>query len=259
MVAVRLEPSRRGDQFFAGMTTQRNNRLHFRPATGERSGLVHSHGTQPGRQFEIDASLDQNPAARRGSQAGNNADGRGNHQRTGTGNHKHDETLVKPAHPISVREQRRNCGYQQGDDNHGRRVKTREAVDPLLHGSPSRSRFFHHADDPGQRGVTGRMAHPETERAIVVDGARVNLLSGSFHHRDRFAGDGRLVHAGISFRDESVQRNTFTRTNQYHLADLNTVHRFFVHIAVARTYDTRRCRGQIEQCFYGAPRPPDTP
>ncbi len=92
--------------------------------------------------------------------------------------------------------------------------------------------------------------HDETARAI--DGAARHLVADGLLHRERFAGDHGLFHAGVPFDDLAIDGNFIARDDAQLVADFHLVERHFLVAAIPD--EPRRGRGEIEQRLDRAPR-----
>ena len=145
---------------------------------------------------------------RQGGEDGDNGNRRGNDERTGTGDDEQHEGAICPLRPCAAHEQRGKQGNQECDDKNGGRVDGGKLVHEALRGCFLLLGFFDELDDAGERGIAGGFGDADRERAFAIDGARENGVAGFFLHRHGLAGDGGLIHGGVTGDDHAIERDT---------------------------------------------------
>ena len=107
----------------------------------------------------------QQAAPRAGREPGGDGGRRRDDQRAGAADQQEREALVDPLVPGPAEEQRRDDGDQRADDEHGRRVVPREAVDEALGRRLALLRLLDQPDDAGDGVVGGGRGHPHAQHA----------------------------------------------------------------------------------------------
>ena len=109
----------------------------------------------------------------------------------------------------------------------------------------------HVHDLPEQRVVTNSFrTHDETAGAI--DGASRHFVADGLFHRERFAGDHGLLHAGVTFDDHAIDGHPVTRNHAQPIANLHLVEG---DLMIAPRCDLPRGgRCEVQQRFDGAAR-----
>ena len=143
----------------------------------------------------------------------------------------------------------------EGDDRgrqHRRHEDTRDLIGEPLNRRAAALGFGNHAHDlPEQRVVTNSLrAHDKT--AGSIDGAARHFVADVLFHRERFAGDHGLLHAGVTFDDHAINGNLVTRNHAQPVTDLHLVERDFM--IAPRCNLSRRGWCEIQQGFDGAAR-----
>ena len=128
------------------------------------------------------------------------------------------------------------------DRQHRRHEDARDLVGETLNRRAATLGFGNHVHDlPEQRVATNSLrAHDETAGAI--DGAARHFVADVLFHRERFAGDHGLLHAGVTFDDHAIHRNLVTWNHAQPVADFHLVERDFM---IAPRCDLSR-RGRCE-------------
>lgn len=176
MSAVGLESRRASEDFFFGMVIHGKNSFDRRMAVSERAGLVESDALEVRRCFELSAALDQNAVAGGGREPGDDADRSGDDQRAGAGDNQDHQGLVQPGPPAFGPQERRKYRNEEGQDHHGWRVGSSEAIHPLFNGGSPGLGFFHHMDDMGQGRVRCRPGGAKHDGGLPIDGDGVYFI-----------------------------------------------------------------------------------
>ncbi len=88
---------------------------------------------------------------------------------------------------------------------------------------------------------------------MLVDGGPYDFIAGTAAHRQRFAGGHGFVHGALSFQDDTVGGDFFTRTHNHDVADLQLPDGHFPFLAVHQ--DGGGLGPQLQQLFNGLRRP----
>jgi hypothetical protein len=195
--------------------------------------------------FHEDAFLCAAPDAdhdgHRGGQA-KRARARDDEDRNGVDDGVREPRLRSKPHPHDKGERR--------NSQHDRHEDARDLVCETLDGRAAALGFGNHVHDlPEQRVVTNSFGtHYETARAI--DGAARHFVANVLLHRERFAGDHGLLHAGVTFDDNAINGNLVTWNHVQPVTDLHLVER---DLMIAPRCDlSRRGWGEVQQRFDGA-------
>src|SRR5581483_8413539 len=96
-------------------------------------------------------------------------------------------------------------GEGQGGHGHHRRDEPAgEPVGEALDGRLAALGLLHQPDDPGQDGVAAHRRGPHVERPVAVEGGAGDPVAGGFLHRERLAGEHRLVGRRGAGHDDAV-------------------------------------------------------
>ncbi len=164
----------------AGGHHGRNRRV----ALGDGPGLVEDERPDPGEHLQRPAALDEDAAARRPRDAGDDGDGHGEDQRAGGRHHEHRE----PADRIAGEEP-----GPAGDRHRHRQEEEGEAVGEPYHGRLRPLGRLHHPDDAGIGALRRRTRHREVERLAGIGRTALDGLAAHPADRDRLAGERREV------------------------------------------------------------------
>src|SRR5690625_4247425 len=197
---------------------------HFRSTHGQGSGLVERDHANAAGHLQVLAAFDQYPFARTAANTGNDRDGRGDHQSTGTG----DNQQGQRQHRV-LGEQ---VGYCRHDDDR-RRVPTGEAFDETLRRRLGFLRFFDTMNDVRQSGVRAHLLGADGHVTVVASGASEYLIALFFTGRHWLTVDGALVDRGASAQYCAIDRDAPTGPDHYGLSgrDVHRVHSHFLAIA----------------------------
>ncbi len=225
MIAVFLRARRDVQQLRGRHAVLRREAAHRELAARERAGFVEDEGVDLRRQFNVRDVLDQNAEARGGGKRGHHRRRRGEHERARAG---HDEHRDDAAQIL------REGPHQRADDQHQRRVENHVLIHDAHDGQPGffggENQFAHAA----QRRVRARAAHFDFENAGQVLRAGENVVAGFLVHRQRFAGDVRLIETALARDDHAVRRHVVAGANANHVADGEVLHRDFLLRAAAQ-------------------------
>ena len=150
-----------------------------------------------------------------------------------------------PSHIQTTEGEHRNSQHHRHED-------ARDLVGETLNGRAAALGFGNHVHDlPEQRVAADSLgAHDETAGAI--DGAARHFVADGLFHRERFAGDHGLFHAGVTFDHRAIHGHLVTWNHAQPVADFHLVERDFM---IAPRCDlSRRGRCEIQQRFDGAAR-----
>ncbi len=217
---------------FAGCNFHRHQ---SRAADGQCSRLVEHHGVGARQRFERLAALDEDAEACGARDAGDKGDRCGEDQRTWRCRDQHREG----AHRIA---RDRPCGA--GDGNARWKQQQGEAIGEPDERSPGGLGGIRHSHDAGIGAFAGKRRRSYLESLTGIDCAAARGFAFAARHRDRFAGQRRLVDQGFA-QDHAVDRNDFAAAHQKDVADGGVVDRDVRNRAVLPAM--RRARGAVDQ------------
>ncbi|MNP24645.1 hypothetical protein D3C76_1174190 [compost metagenome] len=176
---------------------------------GDGAGLVQGQVIQVAAAFQVHTALDQDAFARSSGQAADDGHRGRDHQGARARDNQQHQGAVDPVEPACGHEQWRNHCHGQGDGKHHRRVDTRKAVDKALSRRPRALRLLHGLDDPRQSRLPGAGGDAVFQCPRLVDGTGEQLVAYGLLHRQAFAGDRRLIDAGLPIDHFTVQADAF--------------------------------------------------
>ena len=222
----------RGHQPEQGGIVQIGGRLrahHVRhpwPSLGDGARLVEDDRGDVTGALQRLAALDQD--AERGAAPGGHHDGGrdGQPHGAGTGDDQHRDRRGQPAH------EGRGVGQEkprhEGDHRelqHDRHEHPGDPVGQALDRGARALGVAHQGHDARQDTVRAQGGGAEAEGAGAVDGAADDTITHGLLHRQRLAGEHRLVHRAAPVHHLTVHRNPFTRADQDDLAPAHRLHR----------------------------------
>ncbi len=194
-----------------------------RAADGERAGLVEHDGVDAGERLQRAAALDQNAVARRLRDAGDEGDRRREDQRAGRRRDHHREAAdgIAGEEPSRARDRERRRQQQEG-------ITVGEADEGSLRGLRRR----YHAHDAGIGARPRRRGRAHLEGLAGIERTAQRRLAGPPRHRDRLAGQRRLVDDGGGAGDDAVDRDDFAGAHENGIADRDRLDRHVFEKAV---------------------------
>ena len=114
-----------------------------------------------------------------------------------------------------------------------------------MDGSLIRIGLLDEAEDLAERGVLPDTVDPHAEGAAVTDRRGKDLGPWLLLHRDRFAGDGCLVHGRAAVEDDAVDRDTIPGFDQDDLTWSDLLRRHLEVLTVP--LNPRRLRRQLQE------------
>ncbi len=218
----------------------------------ESARLVERHTPDACGAFEMDAALDQHALARGAGERGDNRDRRRDDERARARHDQQHQRAVDPRVPEATEHKRRRDGDGDRKQQHRGRVDTREAFDERLRRRALRLRLLDEMDDARQRRVAADVGDAHIERATAVDGAREHGVSRELLHRQRLAGNRRLIDRALAGDDDAVERNLLAGADDEDHAHGDALD---IDSAIAgRVADERVGRREIEQRAHGVAR-----
>jgi len=183
-----------------------------RRTLGEGPGLIEGDGVGAAEQLHDDGGLDQDAVpAGVGDRGQQRRHGR-QHDRAGRGD-DHERHRTQQRRPQRAAEGQRHGEQQYRRGDHHRRVSLLDALDEQLQAGFAGRGLLDQGDDAGDRRLVGRAAHPNPQRP-AVHRAGEHLVTGLFGHRERFPGDGGLIHVAAAADDETVRADPLARPDQ---------------------------------------------
>ncbi len=138
------------------------------------------------------------------------------------------------------------------NSQHHRHEDARDLVGETLNGRAAALGFGNHVHDLPEQRVAANPLGAHDETAGAVDGAARHLVADGLFHRERFAGDHRLFHAGVTFDHRAIDRHLVTWNHAQPVADFHLVERNFM--IAFWCHLSRRGRCEIQQRLDGAAR-----
>ena len=216
-------------------------------ADGQGSGLVEQDGVGARQLLQRPAAFDQDAAPGRPGDAGDEGDRRRQDERAGRGRDQHREA----AHQIA--------GEEPGGAGH--RERQRQEQERIAIGEPHERRLGglrrrHQPHDARIGAFAGDRRRRHLEGLAGIQRAAEELRALRLDHRDRLAGQRRLVDHGAVAADHAVDRNDLAGAHQHPVADRDVADR---HVLDARAgqpmRQARRPVDQRAQVVLGAQRP----
>ncbi len=209
-------------------------------ADSECPGLIEHHGVGACQRLQRTAALDQNAAAGRLRDAGDERDRRRENERAGRRGNQHG----KAAHRIAG-EEPRGARDNQRDRQQQQRITIGQANERRLRGL----RRARHAHDAGIGALACQRRGVQLKTLAGIDGSAVHGFAGLAQHRQGLTGQHRLVDRGRAADDDAVDRDHFAGAHQHGVANCNGVDRHVVDSVVAAAMRDARCainqRGEV--------------
>ena len=244
VVAVTFRRTRDAQKFGRRNLAERIEFDHRQQSVGQRAGFVEDEGGQLRRQFQMADVLNEDAEPRGGGNRGNHRRRRRQPEGAGTGDH-HQRN-----HPAHV------TGHPPGDTGehqHHRRIVARIPVDDPHHRRTARLRLENHILDPAQRGILSDFGNLQIDQTGQVLGTGEDVAAHILLHRQRFAGDRRLVDRALAGDNTSVHRKVFTRPHPDAVPDRQIGH---LHLNFLIPFKPpRRIRREFDQLFNRPLRP----
>ena len=207
-------------------------------AVGQRAGLVDHQRLDVGKHFQAAAALDQHADARRPRHAGDDRHRHRQDQRAGGCHHHHRQ----PAHRVAGGEPRR-----AGDGERRHQEQDGEAVGEPRDWRALAGRLLDQPDDAGIGALRRRPPDDQVEGLAGIGGAAHHLAAGRPAHRQRLAGQRRLVeHRLVARGDGAVGRHHLAAAHQHAVAHRKRLDRHLLQFAVLVAQ--REFRRALEQC-----------
>jgi hypothetical protein len=108
-------------------------------------------------------------------------------------------------------------------------------------------------DDPRQGRIAGGGRDAVLQRTGLVDGAGEQFVAHGFLHRQAFAGDRRLIDAGLPTDHLAVQADALTGAHPHQCAERHLAHLLFAPLAVGLLH-RGHVRGHLHQAADGVAR-----
>ena len=175
--------------------------------------------------FEVDATLDQYSAARRGGEPADDRHRCGNYQRARAGNHQQHQGFVYPVVPRHAECKWWNDCHQHRQHEHGWRINAGEFIHEALRRRTLALRCLDGTSDAIQRSFALGRRDAKLKHPAFVERACKQACTDGFFHRQTLTGNRRLVDAGTSRNHDAIQRDSLARTDAHDLADSDLVRR----------------------------------
>jgi len=204
-------PLRRGRQTqqLGGAQAVETDRLaDARLAQGQRTCLVERHDVNAAELLHRSPVLHQDATLGRVPDGCYERSRRRQDQRARANDDQHGD---RP-HNISREEVREHRNREREGDQ-----VLRVLVGNALHRRLCGARLAHQPDHVAERGLRTDLRNAHLECAARAQSARVDRVARGLVERQRFAGDGRLVHGRMPAHDLTVDRNAPARPYQHHI------------------------------------------
>ena len=192
---------------------------HRRPALGDRAGLVEHDRAHGVSGLERGAVADEHTVL--GAFAGAYHDGRrgGQAQRARAGDDQHGDGVDEGVVHGGLRSgQQPHHERGRGDHHDGRHEPARDQVGEAGDRRPRALGLFDQAHDLRERRLGAHAGGAERERAGRVQRGADDLVAGLFDHRQRFAGEHRLVDGRDTLDDDAVDRHLLAGAHAHEVA-----------------------------------------
>ena len=227
--AQHRRPVEAGGQFEVGQ-----RRLAF----GQRAGLVDGHHLGILQQLQRFTLAEQHAQLRAPAGADHDRGRRCQTHGAGAGDDQHGDGIDQREGQRRRRAEIEPCSEGEGGDGEDRRHEIhRHLVDQRLDRQLRPLCFLDHADDLRQHRVAADRRGPDREGALLVHGSGHDLAAARLGHRDRFAGDHRLVDIAFALDDFTIDRDTVAGADLHDVAGQHRIDRQIDRLAVAA--DTR--------------------
>jgi hypothetical protein len=226
MLAAALDAGGEPQQLVFLNAVGRNDLHQFRPALGQRAGLVDHEGVDPFQPLQRFGIADQNSRPRATADPDHDRHRRGEAERTRTGDDQHGdggnqrkcEAWLRPEHhPGNERQQRRR--------KHGGHEPARNPVGQLLDRRARALRLRHQIDDPRQHGIAADPLGAQHQAAVLVDGAADQDRAGRFRHRHGLARHHEFIDERMALGDGAVDRDLLAGPHPQEVADRDRIDR----------------------------------
>src|ERR1039458_6546605 len=128
---------------------------------------------------------------------------------------------AKPRAQPGAGGERRNSQYHRHED-------AGDFVGETLNGCPATLRFGNHLHDLPEQCVVTNSLSTHDKTAGAINGATRHFVTDRLFHRERFAGDHGLFHAGMTFDHRAINRHLVTWNHAQPIADFHLVERHFM-------------------------------
>ena len=113
----------------------------------------------------------------------------------------------------------RHDDERDGEEDDAERVELLRALEETLRGGFLALRFFDELDQLGEGRFGGEFRHAHLEAAVLVERPGEEGVATRLFDRQRFAGDGGLVHAAHPLDHHAIDGNAFPGPHQHDVAD----------------------------------------
>ena len=216
--------------------SRRKHLLHHEIALRHGAGLVHDDRRHVLQHFHGVAALEQDADLGAGSDAREEGQRHGEHQRAGAADDKEGQRGVNPLVPFA-RHQGRNNRHRKRKRHHDRRIDPREARDEFVDIRLVGRRVFHGIQNLRDHGFLQFLFHANLQHAGGVHAAGQYLVAEGFPHGHRLSGDRGRVELALAVDDDAVQRDTVADAHQQDVADPGFRRRNDLHVVAHQQID----------------------
>ncbi len=175
---------------------------------GEGAGLIKDHHLGIRQGLQVAAALYQHANLGFPANPPEKAEGHGDHQGAGTGDHQEDKGPMDPLLPAYRGKERRQNRQQHCRHHHHRGVVPGEPGDEVFHLGLFGAGVFHQVQDAGHCGFPIDLGGPHPQQPALVDAATDYRVAGGDGAGQTLPGEGGGIQGGVPFQHHPVQRDT---------------------------------------------------
>ena len=226
VLAPPLEARRQPEELRLGQAGQGDDRRQARLPLGERARLVHHERVDPLERLQGLGVAEQHAGGRAAARPDHDRHGRGQAERAGARDDQDGDGVHQGVgQPGRGADEPPDPERQHGDRDDGGHEVRRDPVGEALDRGSAPLRLAHELDDLGEERVASDALGAHHEAPGPVDRAAGDPVARPLLHRDRLAGDHRLVDGAPALEDDAVDRHLLTRADAEPVADLEPFER----------------------------------
>ena len=227
---------RQGQQFIPVHIPMDQDVPYFEFPFRNGAGFIHHRRFHFGNDFHHRAPFEEDTGLGSGTDTGKEGQGNGNDKGTGAGNDEEREGRINAFFPIPAKEEGRNEGHRQGNEDHHRRINPgepgNEPVDFWLAGY----RIFHGVQDTAYHGFGENLRYLQVKGAGHIDAARIHCHAFFSSNGLWLTGDSGCVDLGGPFQNDAIQGNPVSGADKEDIAYLSFFRRYS--FCLAAVYDS---------------------
>ena len=218
MFAAFFQGSSDGDEVFFRAFQGKNIR-DFRTAFGNGTGLVHDDRVDGMGRFQGFAGFDEDTVFSPFASADHDGDWRSQAQGARAGDDQDGDGRREGEFGVDAHDEVPDEACNDGDGDDGRDEVTRNGIGHLGDRCLAGAGFIDELDDLADRRVVADAAGCDVDETRLVYRSRRDFIADLFFYRDAFAGNGGFIDAGRPFRNDTVCRDAFARTDDDFITD----------------------------------------